>query len=449
MALKEETRHSIILIAIAFLSIGFMMQWMGELHYEGATMESPTGAVVRDIGVKGNMSDDSIRVLVRPKTQSAKSTIITNPKIDVRHEFGNRFSAKTDKATANEISSIADVTIVPAYEIQFKKDFGPRGSGICGNFICEGAESNTCPGDCGTTPFVRRCSPTNQRPYSIIETNSISMQLGSGVKVAVIDTGALATHPDIAANIKLCADTTGRGITKGCEDTSSMGHGTHVAGLIAAEGGPDGNGMIGAAPAASLLILKACSGDGVCYADDIAQAMNYAIKNGANIVSMSFGAPVYSSLISDVIMRNPQVLFVASAGNSGPGADTIMYPAADPAVVAVAATDMDRVVAEFSSRGVTDGNDAVVSAREIELSAGGVGIESTNNDGCYSGLSGTSFSAPVVSGIAAAVWKQNYASPTKVREYLRSVSKDVYAALGDGATTGYDLASGYGIPVLP
>ena len=161
---------------------------------------------------------------------------------------------------------------------------------------------------------------------------------------------------------------------------------------------------------------------------------------------MSFGGPSPSTLIEEAISNNPQPLYIASAGNTGPNQDTIEFPAANPAVVAVAAHDINKVVAAFSSRGIDDGNDASISLKEVELSAGGVQIESTHKDGCYSQLSGTSFSAPTVSGLAAKVWQ---GSSSATRTYLISIVEDIIQADGGGAGPGYDIASGYGLPIAP
>lgn len=107
---------------------------------------------------------------------------------------------------------------------------------------------------------------------------------------------------------------------------------------------------------------------------------------------MSLGGDTESSLIKDAMNRNLHILYVAAAGNDGPSEGSIDYPAANPNVIAVAAIDSTKTVASFSSRGIDDGDDAVISAREVELSAAGVSVQSTWNDGGYNTISGTSMS---------------------------------------------------------
>ena len=134
--------------------------------------------------------------------------------------------------------------------------------------------------------------------------------------------------------------------------------------------------------------------------------------------------------------------------------DTINYPAALPEVVAVAANDQNKVITWFSSRGTTDGNDTVISAREVELSAGGLNVQSANSDGCYTRLSGTSFSAPTVAGLATVVWDRadgivdGKGDAASTRRYLISHAQDITQADSGGAGVGYDVASGYGLPAL-
>lgn len=284
-------------------------------------------------------------------------------------------------------------------------------------------------------PAPTACNPSASLPWGVQMVNGGSG--GSGVKVAVLDTGVKKDHPDLAANIFLCKDATKRGITDGCKD--SNGHGTHVAGTIAA------NGKIkGVAPDAKLIIVKVCGSSG-CWLDDIADGMRYAADNGANVISMSLGGdsdhPLERDAVSYAVSKG--VLVVAAAGNDGPALGSIDYPGANVDVVAVAALDSSNRVADFSSRGINDG-DYAKEEREIEFAAPGVSVESTYKDGCYAVMSGTSMATPHVSGMAAKLWQ---GSAALTRAYLKSVAEDV--TLGLEASAGDDPASGFGLPKAP
>lgn len=261
-----------------------------------------------------------------------------------------------------------------------------------------------------------------------------------------MDTGVDKDHLDLKANIKDCKDTTKRGIKKGCADMN--GHGTHVAGTIAANGGSDGKGIYGVAPEAELMAIKVCGARG-CWADDIAAGIEYAANKEANIISMSLGGNTQSPLIKDAIeyaVNVEGVLVVAAAGNDGhtDGYGSIDYPAANVKVVAVAAFDLSDNMAYFSSLGVNDG-DWTIEEREIEFAAPGVDVESTWNDGCYNIISGTSMATPHISGIAARDWQ---GSASSTRAYLQGLAVDYTTEIYDYGQLGDDIEAGFGLPIV-
>lgn len=269
---------------------------------------------------------------------------------------------------------------------------------------------------------------------------------GSGVTVAVLDTGVLKTHSDLKNRIKDCKDFSSpkSPLVEGkCDDKN--GHGTHVAGIIAADGGSDGLGIFGIVPEAGLYAYQVCSASGSCWADDIATAIKVAAENGANIINLSLGSDSSSSLIHEAIVYavSKNVLVVAAAGNDGPYAGSIDYPAADHEVVGVGALNINKVVADWSSRGINSQTAAyVVDDGDIELAAPGVSVESTWKDGGYAILSGTSMAAPHISGLAAKLWQKDALDPAgATRNVLHKFSADILP-LGD------DDDSGWGLPTL-
>ncbi|MBI2063718.1 MAG: S8 family peptidase [Candidatus Yanofskybacteria bacterium] len=267
---------------------------------------------------------------------------------------------------------------------------------------------------------------------------------GANSNVAILDTGVYALHPDLTERVVQCKDFTNPRfplIDGKCDDKN--GHGTHVAGIIAADGGADGKGIYGVAPQANLFAYKVCGTNGSCYADDIAVALRLAADQGANIVNMSFGSDQESPLIRDAVSyaASKGVLLVAAAGNDGPFPDSIDYPGAYASVIAVGAIDQSMAITNWSSRGTnSDSTPWIVEDRDIEFAAPGEYIESTWNNGNYVILSGTSMASPFIVGLAAKYWQSTATDPmTATRDFLHSLATDL-SPLGD------DNASGFGLP---
>lgn len=255
---------------------------------------------------------------------------------------------------------------------------------------------------------------------------------GYGVRVAVLDSGADITHVDLAANIVDCIYILPDGWGETCEDVD--GHGTWTAGIVAAKG----NGIYGVAPDADLMIVKVCSGGG-CFGSAIASGIRWAVDNGANIISMSFGGKKMDVGETEAIQYAYEngVLLVASAGNSGP-IYPVSYPAADWRVVAVGAIDEVLSPAIFSSRGINNG-DYIIEEGEVEFAAPGVNVWSTgiSAEG-YEEHSGTSASCPHIAGLAAKLWQD---SADETRLYLQNRAIDLW-------DEGDDIATGFGMPVV-
>jgi subtilase family protein/fervidolysin-like protein len=274
-------------------------------------------------------------------------------------------------------------------------------------------------------------------------------QAASAITVAVIDTGADLSAPDLAAK----APTTWSVRTNSTEVTDYYGHGTFVSSL-AAGSGTNAEGITGFGGDAKLLVVQAAAPDGTFSDVDESAAIVYAVDHGAKIINMSFGgtgsSPVEQSAIAYAIAHG--VLLVAAAGNSGQSGNPPNYPAAllqpigsngqGGAGLAVAASNLSGSRAAFSNYG-----------SYISLAAPGenvFGALSSSSDptswprqnlpgsvaGIYGYGSGTSFSSPEVAGAAALVWAANPAlKATDVAEILKQ------SASGHG---GWNQDTGYG-----
>jgi subtilisin family serine protease len=252
-----------------------------------------------------------------------------------------------------------------------------------------------------------------------------SRTLANAVLVAVVDTGVDGTHPDLGDNV---AD--GYDAINDAEGgaTDENGHGTHVAGTIAAKAG-NGEGIVGVAPEARILPVKVLDGEGSGYDSDIAEGIVWAADAGAQVINLSLGGPDQSEAISEAVdyARGKNAVVIAAAGNSREEGSPVEYPAADEGVIAVAATDDQDEVAEFSNAG-----------DYVDVAAPGTGIMSTVPGGEYEKASGTSMAAPHVAGVAALmVGYRSSLTPDQVEEFLESSAFD----LGD---EGFDNDYGNG-----
>lgn len=219
---------------------------------------------------------------------------------------------------------------------------------------------------------------------------------GKGVRVAVIDTGVDDKNPQLAGAVDKRAGrdylTKGKG---GDPTNDEVGHGTKVAGIIAARPHA-GTGFVGLAPNATIIPIRQNDADNSGDSDSMAQAITYAVDQGADVINISqdttkplSGTSRLAQAVRKAIDRN--VVVVASAGNDGlDGTAKNTYPAAFKGVLAVASSDRNNERASFSQAGSFVG-----------VAAPGVDIVSTVPGGGQCTDNGTSFSAPFVAGVAA------------------------------------------------
>jgi subtilisin len=259
---------------------------------------------------------------------------------------------------------------------------------------------------------------------------------GTGVRIAILDTGIDYDHPDLDGNYKGGNNFVeySDGIVRTDPfDDSYNSHGTHVAGIIAAEN--NGIGVVGVAPNADIYAIKVLDGGGFGPASWIISGIEWAIENNMTIVSMSIQGDD-SQALHDAVDNayNAGLLLIAAGGNYRTGTGPVKYPAAYDSVIAVTATDAADHNASFASIG-----------SEIELAAPGVGIYSTIKGG-YGFMDGTSMAAPHVTGVAALIISKGFGdfngdgviNNTDVRAILQSTAKDLGA-------TGRDSIYGYGL----
>jgi subtilisin family serine protease len=239
------------------------------------------------------------------------------------------------------------------------------------------------------TPTLTPTPGTQPIPWGVARINADDawvISTGAGIKVAVLDTGIDRDHPDLDANLTDCLNFIQS--WKTCEDDN--GHGTHVSGIIAGEN--NSFGVVGVAPNAKIYSLKVLDSRGSGYLSDVIEGLDWAVANKMQVVNMSLGTSSDVASFSEAVKRVSAagITQVAAAGNSGPGAKTVLYPAKYPEVIAVSASDSSDGIPSWSSRGP-----------EIDLAAPGVNINSTYLNGKYKVLSGTSMAAPHVAGTVA------------------------------------------------
>jgi subtilisin family serine protease len=229
---------------------------------------------------------------------------------------------------------------------------------------------------------------------------------GANVTVAVIDSGIDAGHPELAHSVADNFDALGS--TEGPHV-----HGTGIAGAIVAHAK-----LMGSAPEARIIAIRAFGGTtGGAQSSSwvILRSLNYAAEHGAQIVNMSFAGPkdaVIERAIAATAARG--LVLIAAAGNAGAKSPPL-YPAANPNVIAVSATDQQDKLFTASNRG-----------NYVALAAPGVDIFLPAPDGKYQMTSGTSFSAAYVSGVAALLLERNYAlKPEALRMTLAKTARDL------------------------
>ena len=279
------------------------------------------------------------------------------------------------------------------------------------------------------TLYPKQWGDTNLTPsgYGSVKTQFTSAWAtadGTGVKVAVIDTGVQADHPDLVGQVitgrDFIADPDIAGGT-----TDPHGHGTHVAGIIAAA--DNAIGVVGGSPLATILPVRVLDSCGSGSTSDVAAGVLWAKNNGAKVINMSLGStgndPVLQAAVDAAVKDG--VTVVAAAGNSA--SLSPLYPGAYDSAIGVGAIDGTGRIASYSNRGVT-----------IDVAAPGSTILSTLRKLDYGAMSGTSMASPVVAAsVALLLQKCPLLTPASVLARLRSTMS--------AGVTGFTTPGGVGV----
>ncbi|MBU6428349.1 MAG: S8 family serine peptidase [Cyanobacteria bacterium REEB65] len=273
---------------------------------------------------------------------------------------------------------------------------------------------------------------------------------GAGVEVAVVDTGVDIYHPDLVNNLDLSAaanyfdppDATGKQLPP----VDDFGHGTHVAGIIAAELG--NIGTVGIAPQAKIVPIRVLGVDGGTSAELVA-GLDHVLQTKARIVNLSLGSEQSSAIEQDEINKllANNIVVVAAAGNEALSGNPLDYPASDPGVISVAATKPP----DSSTGAQAEHADFSNFDPFVSVAAPGVDILSTipgntasgaaSDQGAYAYADGTSMAAPMVSGVVALILSEH---PSYT---VDQVKRQLFAAAGEPPSIGPGFNSffGYGV----
>ena len=283
--------------------------------------------------------------------------------------------------------------------------------------------------------YLAKVESTPNDPYFSSEWHLATIQApsawntstGSGTPIALVDSGVETTHPDLAGKL-----TGGWNFVSGNSTIfDTMGHGTTVAGTIAAS--TDNNvGVAGVTWQNPIMPLIVVDSMGFAAYSNIASAITYAADHGARIVNVSVGGPSASSTLQSAVTYawNKGTVVFAAAGNAG--ANAPYYPAGCQYAVAVGATDPSDLVPSWSNYGSF-----------LTLSAPGVNIYTTATGGSYTYGSGTSYASPVAAGVAALVLAKSPGLSASGLVSLLENNSDDLGAPGPDQYYGYGRVNAY------
>lgn len=311
-----------------------------------------------------------------------KRFVVIGPDLNRMEEGALRYRAKIHHRLSHHKAIVADLDDQTAKELKQSLGRGYR--------IEEDGKVEIL-GKLRKLALRRTTQPAQSAPWGIqavYAKDAWFYKRGLGVTVCVVDTGVQKNHPDLSTNIfggKNFVRMSGKVDPNKYDDDN--GHGTHVAGTVAAL--DNSIGVVGVAPLAKIYAVKVLDRSGSGYMSDVADGIRACVAAGAKVINMSLGSTSDSTLVRDAVKfaASKGVQLFAAAGNES---TAVSYPAAYAEVNAISAVDSQLKFASFSNFGLA-----------VDYAAPGVSIKSTTKGSTYATYSGTSMASPHAAGVAA------------------------------------------------
>jgi len=375
--LSKETNGKIdirfvLVVSVALLSIASIITYYYLFKWPAKKAPIPSAIDITELlQPEKKQTEDSILVKFKSSTSSKEKKEILEDEAVGKPEKLRKF---------------------PTYEIDVKKsEFRETLNDLNKNKAVEYAEPNN-----NVYALVTPNDPSfgSQWGYSVTKAQSgwdTERGQTNEIKIAIVDTGVDIDHPDLSAKMLPGYDF----VNNDSNPDDDEGHGSHVAGIAAASTN-NGVGVAGMSWGAKIIPVKSLNQFGSGTYQQVSNGITYAADRGARVINLSLGGYSYSKTLQNATdyAHAKGVVVVAAAGNSS--SRRILYPAGNPHVVGVAATDSSDRRASFSNYNSS-----------VDISAPGVSILSTYNGARYAYMNGTSMSAPFVSGLAGLVLSQN------------------------------------------